>query len=157
MSGIFDANYGVNEAKRERLTKRIVMWSLAAIIVATALYFTFRTWREERVMKEFITDLKQQKYQDAYKLWGANKYYPPERFIEDWGPSGEYKDAGNAKIDNIDVCGSGVIFTMDIPKKEPIGLWVERSNDVIGFAPNGWVRCPGPHLQLWEFIKSHFS
>lgn len=157
MSGIFDSNYGVNEARRERRTKRIVLWGLAAIILATVLYFTFRTWREERAMKQFITDLKEQKYHDAYQLWGANKYYPPERFIEDWGPSGEYKDAGNAKIDNIDVCGSGVIFTIDIPKKEPFGLWVERSNDVIGFAPNGWVRCPGPHLQIWQFIKSHFS
>jgi len=162
MSGIFDADYGVKEARRERRTKRIVLWGVGIVIFGATLYFTFRTWREEHVVKQFVTDLKEQKYQDAYKLWGCTqetpcKYYPPERFNEDWGPSGQYKDAGAAKIENVDVCGSGVVVTLDVPKIEPFGLWVERSNDVIGFAPNGWVRCPGRHLQIWQFIKSHFS
>ena len=157
MSGIFDSSYGVKEERRERRTKSIVLWTLGILIVGLVLFFTFRTWREERVVKAFITDLKQQKYRDAYKLWGANKYYPPEKFIEDWGPSGEYKDAGDAKIDNIDVCGSGVIFKMDVPKIQPFGLWVESSTGVLGFAPNGWVQCNGPHWQIWQFLKSRFS
>jgi hypothetical protein len=162
MSGFLDSTYGVADARRERRNKRIILWSLTAVIVAVILFFSFRNWRQERVVKQFLTLLKQQNYQDAYKLFGCTqenpcKYYPPEKFNEDWGPGGEYKDAGNAKIQNEDVCGSGVIFTVAIPKKDPLGLWVETSTNVLGFAPNGWSRCPGPHWQIWEYLKSRFS
>jgi hypothetical protein len=157
MSGFLDPTYGVTEARRARRIKAIALWSAGILIVAGVLFFTFRNWRQERVVNQFISLLKQQNYQEAYKLWGANKYYPPEKFIEDWGPTGQYKDAGDAKIENEDVCGSGVIFTMDVPKIEPFGLWVESSTNYIGFAPNGWSRCPGAHFQPVQFLKSLFK
>lgn len=157
MSGFLDPGYGVTEARRARRIKIVAVSGVSILLVATVLFFTFRTWRQERVVKQFLSLLKQQKYQDAYALWGANKYYPPERFIEDWGPAGQYKDAGNATIDNVDVCGSGVIFTLNVPKIEPFGLWVETSTNNVGFAPNGWARCPGAHLHLWEYLKSLFK
>jgi hypothetical protein len=162
MPGFLDSSYGVTEARRARRIKLIVGWGLGILVVGTILFFTFRNWRQEQVIKQFFSLLKEQKYQDAYKLWGCTqetpcKYYPPDRFTEDWGPSGQYKDAASAKISNEDVCGSGVIFTVEIPKIEPFGLWVETSNNVLGFAPNGWARCPGAHLHLWEFLKAHFS
>jgi hypothetical protein len=162
MSGFLDSNYGVADAKKERRRKRIILWSLTVLIVVGILFSTFRNWREEKVVKQFLSLLKQQNYQDAYKLFGCTqdtpcKYYPPDKFNEDWGPAGEYKDAGDAKIQNEDVCGSGVIFAVAIPKKDPLGLWVESSTKVLGFAPNGWSRCPGKHWQLWEYFKSRFS
>lgn len=162
MGGFLDSNYGVADARKERRLKRIVLSTLSVLIAAGVLYFSFRNWREEKVVKQFLAALKQQNYQDAYKLFGCTqdtpcKYYPPEKFNEDWGPAGEYKDAGDAKIQNEDVCGSGVIFAVAIPKKEPLGLWVESSTDVLGFAPNGWSRCPGKHWQIWEYLKSRFS
>jgi hypothetical protein len=162
MSGFLDPTYGVTEARRTRRIKLIAIWSISIVVVAGILFLTFRNWRQEQVVKQFISLLKQGNYQDAYKLWGCTqetpcKYYPPEKFNEDWGPAGQYKDAGNAKIENVDVCGSGVIFTMDVPKLDPFGLWVESSNNVLGFAPNGWARCPGRHLQIWENLKSLFK
>jgi hypothetical protein len=157
MPGIFDPSYGVADAKRERRTKKIVVWTLSVLIVGAILFFTFHNWRQEQVVKQFISLIKQQNYQEAYKLWTPNKYYPPEKFIEDWGPTGEYKDAGDAKVENEDVCGSGVIFTINIPKKEPFGLWVETKTNILGFAPNGWARCPGKHFMFWEYLKSRFS
>src|ERR1700733_12996080 len=157
MSGFLDPTYGVTEARRARRIKAIALWSAGILIVAGVLFFSFRNWRQERVVKQFISLLKQQNYQEAYKLWGANKYYPPEKFIEDWGPTGQYKDAGDAKIENEDVCGSGVIFTVDVPKIDPFGLWVESSTNFIGFAPNGWSRCPGTHFQPVQFLKSLFK
>jgi len=162
MSGFLDPTYGVTEARRARRIKGIAVWSIGILIVACVLFFTFRNWRQERIVKQFLSLLKGQNYQDAYKLWGCTqetpcKYYPPEKFNEDWGPAGQYKDAGNAKIENEDVCGSGVIFTLDIPKTEPFGLWVESSTNIVGFAPNGWARCPGAHLHLLEYLKSMFK
>lgn len=160
MSGFLDSTYGVADARRERRIKLIAVWSVSVLVVASVLYFTFRNWRQEQVVKQFITLINQQQYQEAYKLWGCTqdtpcKYYPPEKFNEDWGPSGEYKDVGSAKILNEDVCGSGVIFTIAIPKKEPFGLEVQTSSNVLGFALS--PRCPGKHFQLWEFLKSKFS
>ncbi len=162
MSGFLDPGYGVEEARRARRIKIIAVSSVSILIVATVLFLTFRTWRQERVVKQFLSLLKQQDYQDAYKLWGCTqetpcKYYPPEKFNEDWGPSGQYKDAGNAIIDNVDVCGSGVIFTLNVPKIDPFGLWVETSTNNVGFAPNGWARCPGAHLHLVEYLNSLFK
>lgn len=161
MAGFLDSSYGVADARRERRVKIIVLSTLGILVVGAILYFTLRTYKQEQVVKQFLTFLKEQKYQDAYKLWGCTqdspcKYYPPERFNEDWGPSGMYKDAPLAKIDNVDVCGSGVVFAVSIPRVEPFGLWVETSTNVLGFAPPGELRCPGKHLQIWEFIKSKF-
>jgi hypothetical protein len=161
MPGFLDATYGVDDARRERRIKIIALSTVSVLIVGTVLFFTFRTWRQEQVVKQFISLMKQQQYQEAYKLWGCTqetpcKYYPPEKFNEDWGPSGEFKDAGDAKILNADVCGTGVLFAIAIPKKDPLGLWVETKNNVLGFAPPGQTRC-GKHLQLWEFLKSKFS
>jgi hypothetical protein len=161
MSGFLDSTYGVADARRERRIKLIVLWSVSVLIVGSVLFFTFRNWRQEQVVKQFISLIKQQQYQEAYKLWGCTqetpcKYYPPEKFNEDWGPTGEFKNAGDAKIQNEDVCGSGVLFAVAIPKKEPLGLWVETRTNVLGFAPPGQLRC-GKHFQIWEFLKSKFS
>src|ERR1044071_6665449 len=106
-SSFLDANYGVAEEKRGRRVKRIVIWGLLGIIVATVLYFQFRTWKEERTVNRFLTLLREQKYQDAYATWDPEVHstYPPESFIKDWGPSGEYANAAAAKIENVDVCG----------------------------------------------------
>src|SRR6266852_4333984 len=102
MAGYLDA-YGVSDERRERRTKRIFLWGLAAAIVLSVLYFTFRTWSQERVVKQFLTLLQQKNYQDAYKLWGCTpdtpcKYYPPEKFTEDWGPSSPFSDPSAIKI-----------------------------------------------------------
>jgi hypothetical protein len=157
MSGFLDSTYGVADAQRERRTKLIVLSSLGILIVGTILYFTFRNWRQEQAVKQFLSLLQQQKYQDAFKLWDSNKYYGPDRFIEDWGPSGVYKDIANAKVDAEDTCGSGVFFFLRAPNAKPVGLLVQSSTNLLGFAPSDWERCPGRHLQLWEYLKSRFS
>src|SRR6266446_7956464 len=128
MAGYLDA-YGVEDERRSRLVKRIVLWGLAIIVVASALYFTFRNWRQEQVVKQFFALLQQKDYQGAYKLWGCTpdtpcKYYPPEKFTEDWGPSGTYADIAAAHVENVDYCDAGVVFTLAFPKMDPIGLYV---------------------------------
>ena len=91
MAGYLDG-YGVVEARRERLLKRIAIWGLATLVTATVAFFVFRNWREERVVNRFLTLLKQQNYQEAYRMWGCTpetpcEFYPPEKFTEDWGPA----------------------------------------------------------------------
>jgi hypothetical protein len=157
MAGFLDSTYGVADARRERRTKLIVLSSVALLLLGGILYFTFRNWKEERAVKQFLSLLEQKKYQDAYKLWDANKYYGPDRFIEDWGPSGEFKDVTNAKVDAEDTCGSGVFFFLHLQNAKTVALLVQSNTNLLGFAPPGWERCPGRHLQLWEYLKSRFS
>jgi len=79
MPGYLD-EYGVTDARRERLRKRIIIWGIVAVIVGTSAFFYFRNWTEERTVDRFVSLLKQQKYQEAYQLWQTTdiaKFYPP--------------------------------------------------------------------------------
>jgi hypothetical protein len=157
MAGYLD-EYGVTDARRERLRKRIIIWAALAIVIGTSAFFYLRNWSEERTVDRFLTLLKQQKYQEAYEQWrtpDSAKFYPPEKFAEDWGATGVYKNAAGLQIRIVDSCNDGVVFDMAYPGADDFGLWVERKTKIISFAP--WPRCPGPHLHIWEFLKSRFG
>jgi hypothetical protein len=155
MAGYLDA-YGVADQRRERRIKRIVIWGLSTAVTVAILYFGLRTRSQEQVMSQFLDELAHQKYQDAYKLWGCPencKYYPPDKFLEDWGPSGKYAKISHEKIEHVDYCDDGVVFDLNLPDND--GLWVNRSTNFISFYDS--PRCPGRHLQLGAFLKSLFS
>ena len=158
MAGLLESYAAPSPSDGRR--KRIILWGLAAILIGLVLFFSFRNWREERLVDQFIKLLQEKNYQQAYALFGCTpekpcKDYPPQKFNEDWGPSGLYADAAHARVGPVDSCGDGVVMTVTIPNVEPVGLEVERDATTINFAP--WARCPGPHLHLFEFIKSRFS
>ncbi len=48
-----------------------------------------------------------------------------------------------------------MVFDVENPKTDPLGLFVDSSTKLIGFAPG--PRCPGRHFQFWEFLKSRFG
>jgi hypothetical protein len=158
MAGFLDA-YGVADQRRERLIKRIAIWCGSVIVVVAILYFSLRTHSQERVVSQFFQELERQQYQDAYKMWGCPencKYYPPDKFLEDWGPGSRYAKASSFKIEHVDFCDEGVVFDLSYPNTgEDIGLWVNRSTNIISFSPAS--RCPGRHLQLGAFFRSFFS
>src|SRR5579863_3906049 len=152
MAGYLDA-YGVADARKERLRKRVILAVLAVVVIGGAAYFTFRNWRQERTMKEFLTLLGQKEYQSAYALWGCTqdhpcKYYGPEQFAADWGPGSPYADVSSIKIAHEDNCGEGVVFDIQHPNTKDIGLYVDSGTNLIGYGPPGDGRCPGKHFQL---------
>lgn len=162
MTGFLDAyeDQAQRQHRRMLLVKRLVLWGLLAVITGSVLFYKFRTHSQEQVVKQFLDDLQRQQYQAAYKLWGCTpdspcKYYPPEEFTQDWGPSSRYSNAAAFKVEHVDFCNDGVVFDLAYPNAENVGLWVQRANNVIGFAP--WSRCPGRHLQLGAFLRSLFS
>jgi hypothetical protein len=154
------ASYGAGDEQRNRRVKRMVIWGVAILVVGTAGYFFFRNWQQERTVKQFFSLLQQQRYQDAYAMFGCTqehpcKYYSPEKFNEDWGPSSPYANPGGIKIQHEDTCGNGVVFDIELPGTPAQGLFVNRETNELSFAEG--PRCPGPHLQLWEFLKAHFG
>jgi hypothetical protein len=160
MPGYLDT-YGAGEERRGRWIKRIVVGVLAVAIIGTSSYLYFRTWTQEQTIKRFFAALENKDFQGAYRMWCPTdnfcKYNPFDMFEKDWGPATPYSHANAAKVDNIDYCGDGVVFNISYPNAEPVILWVERSTNIISFAPSDWERCPGRHWQFRRFFKSLFS
>jgi len=159
MADIINENYGVADVQRERRRKRVLLTILAVIVVAAVSYFSLRTRGQERIIATFLQTLQEKRYQDAFQMWGPyNKHYPPESFLEDFGPSSKYPDASKFKVENIDYCGDGVVFHVTYPQQESVGLLVDRSSGIITFTPSDWEgRCPGRHLQWGAFFHRVFG
>ncbi len=148
MAGYLDS-YGVGEEKRERIVKRAVIAVLVLLVVSGVLYFMFRNWREDRQMRLFLDLLRKQDYQAAYQLWGCGpstpcRDYQFDRFLEDWGPKNPRGDPAAARISKTRSCETGVIYTLEYGKDDPLLLWVARSDRVLSFAP--WPSC-NPRMQ----------
>jgi hypothetical protein len=153
-----DENYGKAEAKRSRVVKRAVFWGVLGIIVGVSLFLYFRNYSQERTFNRFMTLLKQHNYGDAYKMWDdpeTRSSYTPDRFLQDWGPDGLYKNVAESHVEFEDSCGDAVVFTLTVPGQDPVGISVTRGTNIIGFfiAP----RCPGKHWHIKEFFKSVFG
>lgn len=159
MAGFLD-EYGVADERRERTIKRVVITVVILAIVSLSAFFFFRNRSETGVVNRFLTTLRDKNYQAAYAMWGCTpqtpcRYYSPERFIEDWGAAGIYKNPSEIKIEHVDACDTGVVFDLSYPGVDDQGLWVERKTKILSFAP--WARCPGPHWQIMDFLKSHLG
>ena len=149
-----------NRAKRLALLKRVVISVVLLLMTAMVTYAVFRNYPEEHQVNSFLSDLRNKDYTAAYRMWGCTEATPCRdysfaRFNEDWGPSSQHANAAAARLGTSQSCGSGVILRLDYPGAEPMNLWVERNNHVIGFAP--WPECPGRHLHIGAFFRSLFN
>jgi hypothetical protein len=151
--------YGAGEERRWLWIKRVLFIGLPSVLVIVSAFFYFRTWSQERTVSNFFETLEQQNYEAAYRMWCTPekpcRYYPIEKFKEDWGTDGVYGNLSALKIENVDYCESGVVLEATYPDTQPFGLWVERSTNMISFAP--WQRCPGKHIQFGPFLKRIFG
>ena len=160
MAGYLDT-YGAGEERRWRVIKWTVLSVLAVGIIGTTSFLYFRTWSQEQALKHFFAALENKDFQGAYRMWcptdSACKYYPFDTFQKDWGPSTPYSHGSAAKVDNVDYCDENVVFNVSYPNADPLVLVVRRADDLIGFPPPDWERCPGRHWQFRRFFKSLFS
>ena len=152
MAGFLEG-YGTGEARRERTVLWLVLTGIGLVILGVILFFIFRNYREERLVKEFLEDLRRKDYKAAYALWGCTDTQPcPQyvfpKFMEDWGPQSPYANAENARVVQVNSCDTGIIETIEFPGKRDVQLWVDRANRNIGFAP--WtLRRQAPGLVGW--------
>ena len=142
MAGYLE-QYGAGEEQRERRAKivKIVAIALAAVVlISGALFFNFHNYREERQVKQFLSRLDARDYKAAYALFGCTdaspcRYYPFDKFMEDWGPNSGHFGFAGARITRSRSCGSGVLLTVDYGQNRQEKLWVERRDMSIGFPP----------------------
>ena len=150
------------KAKKLKLVKRVIFALIVVIAGGLILWGQFKNFSEEQDAKAFLQRLRDRQYQQAYAMFGCTEKQPCptyslSKFMEDWGPNSAHADHSNAKIGLSQSCGEGVLLRIDYPKSEPVTLMVDRKTDVIGFAPPGWIECPGKHWHFWRFVKSLFG
>ena len=144
MAGYLD-QYGVGDARREKIIKTLAIALVALIVVGGPLLFIFHNYRQESQVKQFFKLLEARQYKEAYALWGCTDAkpcagYDMRRFMEDWGP--DKTNASSVHIERSRSCGSGVILTVDVDKNRQEKLWVQRDDLTIGFSP--LPGCPAP-------------
>lgn len=142
MSNYLD-DYGVAEARREKILKRAVVGAIVLAAAGGLLYWQFKDFREEKQIKTFFELVRAKDYQSAYVMWGCTaekpcRQYSFEKFMEDWGPKNSHGDVSSARMGSTRSCDDGIIQPLNIGDEE-ILLWVNRSDRVLSYAP--WPVC----------------
>ena len=139
MAGYLD-QYGAGEERRGKIIRSVVIAVVALVAIIGVLYFNFHNYREEQQVKQFMSLLAGKDYKAAYALFGCTdakpcRYYPIDKFMEDWGPASGHSGFDSARITRSRSCGSGVLLTVDYGSNRQEKLWVERGDKSIGFPP----------------------
>lgn len=134
------AEYGMAEARREKIVKALVISLAVAVIVGSVSYYFFKNYAAERQVKQFLALLHEQDHAGAYQLWGCSldepcQYYPYEAFLEDWGPDSPVGEVEDFHLGRSSEVGSGVIVEIEINGRAQPELWVEKETKVLGFSP----------------------
>jgi len=132
--------YGVREARTEEYLKKGVLLAIGVIVAAIALYFLLRDRSEKASVRDFLDRLRGHDYKAAYALWGCTDAkpcpeYPMDKFLEDWGPASPQANVTGADSRTLRHCDAGILQTIRFPDGHETQLWVQRRNDLIGFAP----------------------
>ena len=140
--GYLDA-YAEREARHERLTstlQRILRIGLVVLVVGGSLYLWFKNYKEEQRAAGFLAALQRGDYPAAYGFWGCTvekpcPNYSYQDFTEDWGPASKIGKVTSYRVGRSRERGTGVIVAVQINNQQPLGLWVEKKDGVVGFAP----------------------
>jgi hypothetical protein len=159
MSGYLDS-YGAGDERRERIVRRVALWTVATLTIAGALYFVFHfvipNRGERSQVSKFFQLLAARDYKQAYAMWGCTdakpcRDYPIRLFMQDWGP--DAVPVTTFEVLDGETCGSGVIVDVDAGKAGDRKLWVERKNQELGYLPPGFNRCPHSN-RIYNFVRN---
>ncbi len=147
MAGFLD-DYGVEEERRSRFIRRLVLVAVTVAAVSLGIYLTLRTWPAKSRVRDFLADLAHKDYKAAYGAWDCAKPckdYTFDKFLSDWGPKTEFgASAADTSIKRARVCSSGdILVTIVSPKGTEMPLMYNSRERAIGFAP--WPICD-PHV-----------
>ncbi|MDQ2776325.1 MAG: hypothetical protein M3Y57_15625 [Acidobacteriota bacterium] len=137
--GSYLQQYGVEDERRSRVTKRIVIACVVALVAAIAGYLFFHNYPEKRTAGKFISLINTRDYQGAYRDWGCTDQHPCpnysfQRFMNDWGP--QSKAATPWKVASVDGCKSFVTVNVQAQGAELQSLAIQRDDHSLGFAPS---------------------
>jgi hypothetical protein len=134
--GSYLQTYGVDEERRGRVIKRIVIAAASVVAVVALGYLFFHNFPESRKVKRFLADVNAHDYKSAYREWGCTDQSPcPNydfgRFMNDWGA----KAGSSWSVASTDSCVTFLTVNVQAPGSELQSLAVQRNDDSLGFAP----------------------
>ena len=137
--GSFLQHYGIEEYRRNRTIKWIILSCLGVALLVFIGYLVFHNYAEKQVVNRFISQLNSHDYDGAYSDWGCTPQHPcPNydrgRFMADWGPS--KKSSAPWKVASVDGCKTFVTVNVQAQGSELQSLSVQRSDKSLGFAPS---------------------
>jgi hypothetical protein len=115
-------------------------WPLLVIVIVVGGvigYFAFHNLPEKRAVADFLTQLEQGNYKEAYRLWQPAPDYTYDDFLHDWGPKGDYGKVREFKIVAAESKGSElVIVVVTINNQTPaLALLVDRKTKGLAYSP----------------------
>jgi hypothetical protein len=137
------------DPRRERRRKALIALGIAFLIFLAVVAYLNRYWPEERIVHNFFAALQQQQFEKAYGIWmhddgwkqHPDRYaeYPFGRFLQDWGPSGEWGPIRSYRIKGVVAPpgrSSGVVAAVIVnDRKEPACVWVQARDKTMSFPP----------------------
>jgi hypothetical protein len=134
--GSYLQTYGVDDVRRGRVIKRIVIASVSVVVAVVLGYLFFHNFPESRKVKRFLADVNARNYQTAYHEWGCTDQSPCpnydfQRFMNDWG----VKTGGSWSVASTDSCATFLTVNVQAPGSELQSLAVQRNDKSLGFAP----------------------
>ncbi|MBV9226256.1 MAG: hypothetical protein JOY85_19660 [Acidobacteriaceae bacterium] len=156
--GSFFQQYGVEEERRGRVIKAIVLSCLGIAVLAIVGYFVLHNYSEKQVVNRFLQQINAHNYQEAYREWGCTAAHPCpnysyNRFLDDWGPQ---KKAGSPwKIASTDGCQAFLTVNVQAEGAELQSLSVQRSDKSLGFAP--YPECQERKWHWKQFFQRVFG
>jgi hypothetical protein len=147
--GILDSTA---EEPRSKALRWVVGGLIFALLMSAGIWWLFRFQAEKNHVSEFMDAVVAGEFERAHQIWNPSPAYTFSDFLEDWGEDGyygpvrSYRIATAQRLDD----ASGVTVVVSISPFAPyphhtekqkheqsqeVFLWVERSNQTIGFAP----------------------
>ena len=120
---------------------KAVGYTLLACIVGYSVYWLFfRNWREESQLKEFLSLVQAQRYEQAYEAWGCSveqpcKFYSYESFLEDWGAESPLGAVKTYRLGRSYTQEGGVILEVYVNGEKQPNLWVQSDTQAISYFP----------------------
>lgn len=147
--GLFDSDSEEPKSKAIRLT---ITALLLVILTGLAAWYFLRFQTEKNTARRFLEALAAGDTRRAHELWQPGEGYPYERFMEDWGPQGEFGPVRSFRIVAAELpdgpsgtVASGVVVVVEVSPSAPfegstsgvkeVKLWVERKDQSLSFAP----------------------
>ena len=125
----------MDSPKTEKLQLLPILLTGLVVGLGILIYF-FANFREEKTIQEYFETLRQGNLPKAYQLWGPTDEYSYRDFMIDWGPKGYYGKIKRFEIVSSKSQGTGVVIMVQLNNlRKPIGFWVERKTQKIGFSP----------------------
>lgn len=144
MPGYLD-HYGAGEEQRNRKVASLIIGGVATVIVALIVIYLFANYHQDSQVKAFVTAIRAGQYDAAYRAWGCTdqkpcKTYSEKAMMEDWGPGRNAPDPAIFHIAATESCNNGVLYSVTVNASRTETLWVDKSEDGVGFAP--YPVCP---------------